>query len=146
MLDLTQVLVACYPLPYFITKQLLHCTTIISNLSLSSINPCTSNEDSPLLNIFRNKVQSLCYWTGPGLEQVCLRTACSVWAPEFMQGRFQYTGPGSFESTFIKVEHSERKEGLGVEEATGEIPGSALLWLPRRVIGKEGLLLAHWEV
>ncbi|KAF6131180.1 hypothetical protein HJG60_008050 [Phyllostomus discolor] len=131
------MLVACYPLPYLITQQSLHCTIIISNLSFSSIKPCTSNEDSPLLSIFRNKVQSLCYWTGPGPEQVCLRPACSVWVLDFMQDRFQCAGPGGFEILFVKAEDSERKEGLRVEEATGESPGGALLWLPRRVMGKK---------
>ena len=31
----------------------------------------------------------------------------------------------------------ETNEGLGVEEGTGESLGGVLLWLPRKVIGKE---------
>ena len=42
---------------------------------------------------------------------------------------------------------SETKEELMVEEVTGESLSSALLWLPRNIIGKEsakvGLLLGH---
>ena len=50
----------------------------------------------------------------------------------------------------MKAGDRETKAGLRIEEATGESPGGALLWLPRKVIGKEwakvGLLLAHQEV
>lgn len=42
-----------------------------------------------------------------------------------------------FESAFIKVGGSKTKEGLRVEEATGESLGSTLLWLPRNLIGKK---------
>ena len=36
-------------------------------------------------------------------------------------------------------------EGLRVKEVTGESLGSTLLWLSRNIIGKAGLLLAHWQ-
>ena len=45
--------------------------------------------------------------------------------------------PGDSESTFFRAWDSETKKGLRVEEVTGESLGSALLWLPRNVIGKE---------
>ena len=38
---------------------------------------------------------------------------------------------------FIKGEDSETKEGFRVEEVKGERLGSAVLWLPRKVTGKE---------
>ena len=44
---------------------------------------------------------------------------------------------GDFESMLIKVEDNETKEGLTVEEATGEGLGSALLWLLRNVVAKK---------
>ena len=37
--------------------------------------------------------------------------------------------PGDLESTFVKAGDSETKEGLRIEEATGESGGGALLWL-----------------
>ena len=50
----------------------------------------------------------------------------------------------------LKLGTVKMEEGLRVEETTGESLGSALLWLPRNVLGKKGaqagLLLAHWEV
>ena len=54
-----------------------------------------------------------------------------------MQERFSNTSPGDFESMFIKAGDSETKEGLGIEEATRESLGSALLWLPGNIIGKK---------
>ena len=56
---------------------------------------------------------------GPGLAQVCLRLAHSVWAPDFTQERFHNMRPGVFESTFIKAGDRERK-GLGQQSARGE--------------------------
>ena len=50
-----------------------------------------------------------------------------------MQERFHSASPGDFESTFIKAGDSKTKEGLKVEEVTGESLGGALLWLPRNV-------------
>ena len=44
---------------------------------------------------------------------------------------------GDFENTFTKAGDRETKEGFRIEGVTGESLGGALLWLPRRVIGKE---------
>ena len=49
----------------------------------------------------------------PGLEQVCLGPACSVWVLDFMQKRFHNTSPGDLERTFINAGGSETKKGLG---------------------------------
>ena len=53
-----------------------------------------------------------------------------------MPERFHNTSLGGVGAAFIKSGDSESKEGLRVEEATGESLGSALLWLPRKVTGK----------
>ena len=39
---------------------------------------------------------------GTRLEQVCLRPAGRVWAPDFVQERFHNTSPGDLASTLIK--------------------------------------------
>ena len=41
----------------------------------------------------------------------------NVWFLDFMQERFQDTSSDDFESTFIKNEDSEIKEGLRVDKA-----------------------------
>lgn len=44
----------------------------------------------------------------------------------------------NFESrVVIKAGHSETKEGIRVQEATGESLGSALLWFSRKAIGQK---------
>ena len=72
----------------------------------------------------------------PGLEQVCLRLASSLWVLDFVQKRFHNMSPGDFEGMFIKAGGSETKDGLMVEEATRERLGSALRWLPGNLLGK----------
>ena len=49
----------------------------------------------------------------------------------------QQGSTGDFEGAVITAGDSETKEGLRVEETTGEGPGGALPWLLRNVIGKE---------
>lgn len=78
---------------------------------------------------------SQCYWTGTGLERVCGRPACSVWVLDFLRERLHNPSLSNFESTFMKAGDSETK--AGTEESAGEIPGGALLQLPRKCIGKE---------
>lgn len=50
-----------------------------------------------------------------------------MWVLDLVQGRFHNTNPGDFESTLVKAEDSETKEGHKVEEATGESLGGAAL-------------------
>ena len=57
--------------------------------------------------------------------------------PHFTSERFHHTSPGDSESTLIKPGDRETKEGLRVEELTGERLGGAWLWLPRKVVRKE---------
>lgn len=51
--------------------------------------------------------------------------------------RKDFTSPGDFESPLIKAGESETKEGFRVEDIVGKSLGGTLLWLPRKVIGKE---------
>ena len=60
-----------------------------------------------------------------------------MWVPGFVWDRFHNTSPGDFGSMFIKAGDSETKERLRVKDATGESLGSALLCLPRKVVGKK---------
>lgn len=45
--------------------------------------------------------------------------------------------PDGFENMFINAGDNETKKEVRVEETTEESLGSALLWLPRDVIGKK---------
>lgn len=73
----------------------------------------------------------------PGPEQVCLGLASSVWVLDFVQERFHSKRSGDFESRFITVGDSETKKEPRIEGAAGESRGSALLWLPRNIMGKK---------
>ena len=74
---------------------------------------------------------------GTGLEWVCFSLDRGVWVLDFMQVRFHNTGPGDFESMFIKAGDSEIMEGVGVQDRPGESLASVLLWLPRNIIGRK---------
>ena len=53
-----------------------------------------------------------------------------LWVPDSEgAGKIAQCEPGDSESTFITAGDSGAKEGLRVEEATGESLGGALLWL-----------------
>ena len=43
-----------------------------------------------------------------------------MWGFDFVQERFHNMSPGDFQSMFMKAEGSATKEGLRVEEVTGE--------------------------
>ena len=43
-----------------------------------------------------------------------------MWGFDFVQERFHNMSPGDFQSMFMKAEDSVTKEGLRVEEVTGE--------------------------
>lgn len=64
---------------------------------------------------------------GLAQELVYLGLAGSVWVLDLVQGRFHNTNPGDFESTLVKAEDNETKEGHKVKEATGESLGGAAL-------------------
>ena len=59
-----------------------------------------------------------------------------MWVLDSVQGRFHNMSPGGFEGGFIKALGSDTKEGLRIEEATGENLCGAVLWLSRNVICK----------
>ena len=73
-----------------------------------------------------------------------------MWALDIGQRIFQNRSPSNVGSMFIKAGDSETKEGLRVEDATGESLGGALLWLlevlSERTEPGKGLLLAHRRV
>ena len=73
---------------------------------------------------------------GLGPERVRLGLADSVWVLSFVQERFHNSSPGDSESRFSRAGDSETKEGLQVEEATGETRGRAALIL-QKVYRKE---------
>lgn len=68
---------------------------------------------------------SLLLEKGPGPERVCLGSAGSVGVLNFAQESFQNMSPGDFERMFIKVGDS-KKEGPGIEKATGEAKAGLL--------------------
>ena len=51
---------------------------------------------------------------------MCLRPTGGEWVLDFVEETFHNTGPGDFDSMFIKTGDHETKEGLKVEESTGE--------------------------
>lgn len=51
----------------------------------------------------------------------------SVWVLDLVQGRFHSLSPADLGSTLIAAGDSETKEGLRIEEATGESLGGAAL-------------------
>ena len=66
---------------------------------------------------------------------------------DFMQERFHNMSPGGLERRFIKAGDSEVKEGLGVEQATGQ-PRWSCFGSLEMLQEKSELtpLLAHWKV
>lgn len=57
------------------------------------------------------KLSALVTGKGTGLEWICLGASLYVWLLDFLQERFQNTGPGDFECTF-SIADSETKKGL----------------------------------
>ena len=74
-----------------------------------------------------------------------MESKCVTWQEPALSGAassrpivhdFLTSSRKDLESAFIKAEDNETKEGLRVEEATGEILRHALLWLPKNIMGK----------
>ena len=74
---------------------------------------------------------------GPGLEQACLGPSSSMCVLTSFREDLTTQGKVILKFLFIEAWNRETQEGFRGEEATGESPGGALLWLPRNVTGKK---------
>ena len=63
-----------------------------------------------LSNMYLNFPNVFVTRKGLGPRWVCSSTVWNMWVVNFLQGRVHHTGPGDFDSTFIKAGDSEIKE------------------------------------